>query len=106
MTKCKYLYRERESWVVTDYIIKIKKNYPSPYHLKKPPLIDGTHGGRKTLVRCRAMVSLVLLCYCIMWYVLFVVDEVSLSLFLFPSVALVRDHLKRDYSLNTTPLVK
>ncbi len=41
------------------------------------------------------MVSLVLLCYCIMWYVLFVVDEVSLSLFLFPSVALVRDHLKK-----------
>ncbi len=28
------------------------------------------------------MVFLVLLCYCKMWYVLFVVDEVSLSLFL------------------------
>ncbi len=28
----------------------------------------------------------VLLCYCIMWYVLFVADEVSLSLFLFLSV--------------------
>ncbi len=35
------------------------------------------------------MVFLVLLCYCKMWYVLFVVDEVSLSLSLFLSVAFI-----------------
>ncbi len=38
------------------------------------------------LVRCCGMVFM-LLCYFIMWYALFVVDEVFLSLFLFLSVA-------------------
>ncbi len=34
-------------------------------------------------VRCCGMVFVVLLCHYVMWYALFVVDEVSFSLFLF-----------------------
>ncbi len=53
------------------------------------------------------MVFVVLLCYCIMWYDLVVVNEVTLSLFLFLSVTfLVQgpfDQGPRDCSLKMTP---
>ncbi len=59
------------------------------------------------LIRCCGMVFVVLSYYCIMWYVLFVVDEESLSISIFKCCLYWQGTIcKRDYSLNITPLVK